>query len=71
MEPDTPKETAAPGDWEITNDSAIDATVDEEQEENESLENRAAKETLKALDDLPSLMEEVYMTLLALTLNAC
>ncbi|CDH56568.1 squamous cell carcinoma antigen recognized by t-cells 3-like [Lichtheimia corymbifera JMRC:FSU:9682] len=59
MEPDTPKETAAPGDWEITNDSAIDATVDEEQEENESLENRAAKETLKALDDLPSLMEEI------------
>lgn len=59
METDTPKETAAPGDWEITNETAVETTAEEEQQENENTENGVTKEILKALDDLPGLMEEV------------
>lgn len=59
MEADTPKETAAPGDWEVTNDTAADTTAGKEQQQNEDPENGLTEEILKALDDLPGLMEQV------------
>ena len=61
MESNTSNETAAPGEWEITNDTTVDTTVEEKVQENENPEDAQAQEQLTALDELPNIMSEVYI----------
>lgn len=58
MEADTPQETAAPGDWQITNDTAIEP-VEEEKQTNED-EESLPPEILTAIEEYDTVMEQVY-----------